>query len=240
MRAFRPESTVRTIFDILICDRLEALDDTFAARHLKVAAEVQMAVPTKNDKKITGRADWTLGYMDEKERLHEMLVIIEAKARGQLANAIPQLLAYLTAVQEARTNPGKGNSTVFGLITDSDMFQFMVLKEGRQAFISKAIDWIDDRDLVVSFLDHILCDAIDASPHTTPMRTRNRKIKRFEESLDSTYSFGTEKGVYTDKNGLAWNVVEINGVSLLQPCGDLDNEILGQNTQILVLPPLSS
>jgi hypothetical protein len=64
------------------------LDDAFAARHLKVAAEVQMEVPTGDNRKVTGRADWTLGYMDEKEKLHEMLVIIEAKARGHLANAI--------------------------------------------------------------------------------------------------------------------------------------------------------
>ena len=35
-----------------------------------------------DDRKITGHANWTLGYIDEKEKLHEMLVIIETKARG--------------------------------------------------------------------------------------------------------------------------------------------------------------
>ncbi|KAK9234759.1 hypothetical protein V1525DRAFT_325233, partial [Lipomyces kononenkoae] len=76
MREFEPESMVRTLFDVLVCDRLELLDDRFAARHLKVVSEVQSEVPTKHHKKICGRADRTLGYMDEKDRLQEMLVVV--------------------------------------------------------------------------------------------------------------------------------------------------------------------
>jgi len=240
LRAFRPESIVRTLFDLLICDRLEILDDSFMTKHLKVASEIQMQASTKDDVKISGRADWTLGYMDEKDNLKEMLVVVEAKARGSLGTAIPQLFIYLVAIQDARAKAGKENQIIFGMATDSDQFLFAILKEGRKGYVSKPIDWIEDKDQVISFLDHILQDAIDSSPHTTPKRTRNKKIKRFDESLTSTYSFGHEERPYADEDGLAWNVVEINGVSLLQPCGDLDDEILKENPHILALSPPSS
>lgn len=86
----------RTLFDILICDRLELLDDDSAAKQLKVVPEVQMEISIEHRIKISGRADWTLGCMDKKDRLQEMLVVVEAKARGNIGAALPQLLIYLT------------------------------------------------------------------------------------------------------------------------------------------------
>jgi len=233
MRTFRPESIVRTLFDILICDRLELLDDSFAAKHLKVVAEVPMQVSTKDSRKISGRADWTLGYMDEKDKLQEMLVVIEAKSRGILGAAIPQLLIYLAGIQDARATAEKVNTAVFGMATDADQFIFAILQGDRKAYVSKPVDWLEETDLVVSFLDSILQNAIESSPHTTPIRTKNKTIKKFEESLTTTYAFDDSKRIHIDDNNLAWNVVEVNGVSLLQPCGDVDDEILDEYTQIL-------
>ncbi|KAK9235287.1 hypothetical protein V1525DRAFT_427942 [Lipomyces kononenkoae] len=221
MRAYQPESMVRTLFDILICDRLELLDNRYAAQHLKIVPEVQMEIPTNHHRKICGRADWTLGYMDEKDRLQVMLVVVEAKARGNIGASLPQLLIYLAGIQNARCTADKDSRTVFGVATDSGQFIFAILQGNRKAFASKALDWLDDKDLIVSFLDHILKDAIESSPHTIPTRTESKRIKNFEPSLGTTYTFGNQGNddTGTDDNDFrTWNVVEINGVSLLQPC----------------------
>lgn len=214
----------------MICDRLELLNDSFAAKHLKVAAKVSMQVSTKDSRKISGRADWALGYMDEKDKLQEMLVVIEAKSRGILGVAIPQLLIYLAGIQDARATAEKVNTTVFGIATDSDQFIFAILQGDRKAYVSKPVDWIEETDLVISFLDCILQNAIESSP---PIRTNNKTIKKFEESLSTTYVFNDSERIHIDDNNLAWNVVEVNGVSLLRPCGDVDNEIIDEYTQIL-------
>ncbi|KAN0074324.1 hypothetical protein V8E54_008261 [Elaphomyces granulatus] len=217
---FQAESLIRTLFDILICDRLELLSDDSAAKHLKVVPEVQMEIPIEDNLKISGRADWTFGYMDEKHKLQEMLVVIEAKAPGNVTTALPQLLVYLAGVQDARL---KINKTVFGLATDSNTFVLVVLQENKKVFASRQLDWLEEKELIISFLDKILEDAIESSPHTTPMRARNQRIKRFGKSLGETYQFGDEDNndASNDHHGM-WNVVEVNGVSLLQLCQDDD------------------
>jgi hypothetical protein len=101
------------------------------------------------------------------------------------------------------------------LATDSNTFIFAVLQEDRKAFVSKQLDRLDEKGLIISFLDRILQDAIESSPHTTPIRTR--------KSLGATYQFGdgdNSSDTAVDDNLGTWNVVEINGVSLLQLCED--------------------
>ena len=78
--------------------------------------------------------------MDEKHKLQEMLVAIEAKAPGNVVAALPQLLVYLAGVQDARLKVRKINKTVFGLATDSNTFVFVVLQENKTAFASKQLD----------------------------------------------------------------------------------------------------
>lgn len=43
-----------------------------------------------------------------------------------------------------------------------------------------------------------------------PVRTRNKRIKKFEELLSATYTFDDRERVYVDDNNLAWNVVEVS------------------------------
>jgi len=43
-----------------------------------------------------------------------------------------------------------------------------------------------------------------------PVRTRNKRIKKFEELLGATYTFDDRERVYVDDNNLAWNVVEVS------------------------------
>jgi hypothetical protein len=181
-----------------------------------------MEIPIEDNLKISGRADWTFGYMDEKHKLQEMLVVIEAKAPGNVTTALPQLLVYLAGVQDARL---KINKTVFGLATDSNTFVLVVLQENKKVFASRQLDWLEEKELIISFLDKVLEDAIESSPLTTPMRARNQRIKRFEKSLGETYQFGDEDNndASNDHHGM-WNVVEVNGVSLLQLCQDDDTD----------------
>ncbi|KAN0078930.1 hypothetical protein V8E54_005443 [Elaphomyces granulatus] len=51
----------------------------------------------------------TFDFMDEKHKLQEMLVVIEAKAPGNVVAALPQLLVYLAGVQDARLKVRKIN-----------------------------------------------------------------------------------------------------------------------------------
>lgn len=108
------------------------------------------------------------------------------------------------------------------MATDSNQFIFTILQGNRKAFVSKQLDRLDEKELIISFLDNILRDTIESSPHTTPTRIGNKKIKQFQRSLETKYKFGdpgsnnSDAGV--DNNLAAWNVVEVNGVSLLQLC----------------------
>jgi hypothetical protein len=110
--------------------------------------------------------------MDEKHKLQEMLVVIEAKAPGNVVAALPQLLVYLAGVQDARLKVRKINKTVFGLATDSNTFVFVVLQENKTAFASKQLDWLEEKESIISFLDNVLKDAIEYYPHKTPKRAR--------------------------------------------------------------------
>src|ERR1700722_10330776 len=96
------------------------------------------------------------------------------------------------------------------MATDSDQFIFAILQGDRKTYVSKPVDWLEETDLVISFLDRILLNAIEASPHTTPVRTRIKRIKKFEELLSATYTFDDRERVYVDDNNLAWNVVEVS------------------------------
>lgn len=225
MKNFRPESLTRTLFDIFICDRLENLDDTMSHRHLKVVPETQMEVTAKDGTRVSGRADWTLGYMDDKAKLHEMLLVVEAKSSSRVSDALSQLLLYLAAVQNARSDAQKLNTTVFGVATDSVEYKFVMLRADRKAFVSKTVHSKAEKGLVISFLDQILQDAIESSPHTTPTTRRNRRIGIFESSLRSSYAFG-RPGAHEEKDEedehYFWQVGEINGIPVLQPEEDFE------------------
>jgi hypothetical protein len=217
------------MFDILLSDRLENLDDTAAQKHLRIVPEANMNFSMTVGsirKKVSGRCDWALGYMDDKSKLQEMLVVIEAKSPGNIGAALPQLLAYLASVQAARTAANKTNKVVFGLATDSTRFQFAVLRENKKVFLSEYLGWWSEKPAVVRFLDHILRDAIESSPHTTPTRSGNKRIGKFDKSLTMTYKFGDrdddsdgDKPDDTDDDdGDVWKVIEIGEESTIEIC----------------------
>ncbi|KAK2804746.1 hypothetical protein FQN50_006484 [Emmonsiellopsis sp. PD_5] len=90
----------------------------------------------------------------------------------------------IASVQAARFTANKTNELVFGLVTDATQFQFAVLTENKRLFLSKPLDWWDEKAEVV------LQNAVESSPHTTLIRFANEKIGGFDKSLDMTYNFG--------------------------------------------------
>ncbi|OJD10541.1 hypothetical protein AJ78_08477 [Emergomyces pasteurianus Ep9510] len=169
---FRHEASIRTLFDILLADRLVQLDDSGANNKLCAGYEVPMTATVKQERgggTISGRADWSLGYMVDTTRLEQMLVVLEAKSTVQADN-MAQILAYLFAVQEARVKGKKTSTAVFGVLTDFADFRFIVLRETGKAMQSEPLSWAMRSDQVVAFLDSILLDAINSSPHTTPQK----------------------------------------------------------------------
>ncbi|PGH29540.1 hypothetical protein GX50_07710 [[Emmonsia] crescens] len=221
---FRREPSARTLFDILLADRFDQLDDTEANCRLSVGYEVPMTANISEDRgggKISGRADWSLGYMTELDKLEQMLVVIEAKTDVSSDRNMAQLLAYLHAIQEARVQSKKNSSAVFGVLTDSKLFRFVILRENSRVMASEPLQWTPRNTDVVAFLDNILLDAIKSSPHTTPQKTGNTTINRFDRHLQLTYSMpAVESNVTTDEDedyDEAFDVVKIGGVSVLRP-----------------------
>ena len=144
---FRGEPLSRTIIDNLLCDRLLALDDSKANKNLQVATEVDIRAELANISEkasynagyVTGRADYVLSYGGLKSSLENALVVIEAKKDGFCYTAITQMLCYLAGIQNACKRAGKINIEVFGIMADTDNFQFALLDNQRTAFISKPL-----------------------------------------------------------------------------------------------------
>lgn len=173
--------------------------------------------------KIPGRADWSLGYMDDIDKLEQMLVVIEAKTEIQHDSNMAQLLAYLYSVHDARVKRKKDSSAVFGVLTDFKVFRFVVLRENAKAMQSVPLQWATHSAEIVAFLDNILLGAIKSSPHTTPHKTANKTIRNYDRHLKSTYNMGEESGATgheeeeEEEDDDVFDVVKIDGVSILVP-----------------------
>lgn len=221
---YRGEPLSRTLIDLLLCDRLLCLNDKKADNILQVLTEVDVQVEIPDDKKawwnagyVAGRADYALGYRGKKYS-DAILVIVEAKKEGCCSEAIPQTLCYLAGLQDSRKKAGKVNVDLFGMMADANEYRFVLLDRERRAFISEPLLWATRSGQIVAFVDHILCSAISSSPHTTPVKTKNRQITNYDDYLDETF----QRGVGTRKEGLGreedldeYDIVVEHGISKL-------------------------
>jgi len=142
---------------------------------------------------------------------------VEAKAEGLQTIALPQLFAYMSGVQDARERAGNKNLHVFGLATDSSNFIFVMLRPDRKNFRSRNLEWMWDRDMIIIFFDHVLRSAIECSPTTTPVKEKNRSTAKehFPKYLGRVFLSGGEEG---EEDQIEYNVIKVNGLSLLQRC----------------------
>ncbi|KAI9765360.1 MAG: hypothetical protein M1840_007440 [Geoglossum simile] len=194
--SFRREPFSRTLIHLLLCDRLLVLGDGDANNILEVATEVDIRAEVLQNKKgkwkagyITGRADYTLGYLDRR-KIEAILIIIEAKKEGAGGLALPQTLCYLAGVQDARKKAGKINVDLFGMISDGSEYRFIHLDCKRKAWVSRPLMWGFDAGRIVAFLDHILQSAVSSSPHTAPVKTKNKQVRNYSGYLDDTFKRG--------------------------------------------------
>jgi hypothetical protein len=132
--------------------------------------------------------DWALNY--EATKPGSILIVWVAKRVGQAATGLPQLLVYMAGVLEARRD--RINQTVFGMLSDSGTFQFAFLDEKKKFYTSALYRWATQQSTILAYVDAILIDAIQSSPHTTPTRTANSIIRNYQRYLKGRWEFGDE------------------------------------------------
>jgi hypothetical protein len=191
---------------------LKVLNNEESNYHLHIASKVTIYTSIQDQTTygpgyISGRVDWALGYRTNKGELDSILVVVEAKKGGYTTSATSQALSYLAGAQDARRNSGKRNCDIFGILTDSKQFQFVVLRCDRRAYVSRPWWWVLEKNVIITFIDHILQKVIESSPHITPIKIANNHIMRYDQSFE----FGTgEESIteYKDEEEL-YNVIEV-------------------------------
>jgi hypothetical protein len=186
------EALSRTILDIILLDRLESLQDQYGHYLLQLDPEVNISVTTDgadNTKEIIqGRMDWALNY--DAKKSGSILVVWEAKRLWLAASGLPQLLVYMTGVLQSRRD--RINQTVWGMLSDSGTFQFTFLDDNKKFYTSRLYRWAQDQSTILAYIDAILFDAIQSSPHTTPTKTGNATLRNYQRYLKTRWRFGEE------------------------------------------------
>ena len=190
-----------------------------ASRRLLLSAEVPVSVKYLDERGkpilLKGRADWALGYGTDKRNTGSLLIIVEAKPAPKASVGMPQMLVYMAAVQEARRD--RTNKTVFGMLSDGTLYTFACLDNNKRLLISRVFEWLFDRQAILRHIDHILLDAIQSSPHTTPKKLNSSNIYGYNRYLRGTWKFGEdsddeeEDGDEDDEEEDLVDVIERNG-----------------------------
>ena len=127
------------------------------ARNLVLKGEHPITTTCLGDRKVNGIADYVIGYCHTASTgdatiLESIYVVIEARRRYKTDNGIPQMIFYLSGVQQTRAKlrPEKIVKTVYGILTDSLDFRFFRLDEDRHLSISNLYSAVyDDEKQVV-------------------------------------------------------------------------------------------
>jgi len=181
----------RTVLDLILVDRLHHLDDEDTFRQLRLSAEVPVSVLICVDGKhelVKGRADWALGYGKDKTNTGSILVVVEAKPHQQASVGLPRMLVYMAAIQEARR--GYANNVVFGMVSDSREFRFAYLDLDKEFHDSRPLMWSIDKQVIISYIDAMLLDAIQSSPHTTTTKVHNKCLRKYRQYVGGRWAFG--------------------------------------------------
>lgn len=139
---------------------------------------------------VKGRADWALGYGPNKTNTGTVLLVVEAKPHDSASIGMPQLLVYMAAVHNARAT--RMNRSVFGMLSDGQDFRFAFLNEEKKFFTSLPFLWAPQQSTIITYIDTMLIDAIESSPHTTLQKRNNRTLCRYSQYLGRQWKFGDE------------------------------------------------
>jgi hypothetical protein len=132
--------------------------------------------------------DWALNY--DAKKSGSILVVWEAKRLRLAASGLPQLLVYMAGVLQSRRD--RINQTVWGMLSDSGTFQFAFLDDKKKFHTSDLYRWATYQSTILAYIDAILFDAIQSSPHTTPTKTGNTTLRNYQRYLKTRWRFGEE------------------------------------------------
>jgi hypothetical protein len=211
------EVVCRTIIDLILLDRLNALADDGSFERLLISAEVPMMArgrPGENSRTqvVKGRADWVLAWGEDKVNTGNVLVVVEAKKPGLAESGKPQLLAYMAAVQKERKKQKKINTSVFGVVSDGSLFYFAFLDEDSKFFVTLDLRWIVHKSQIIGHLDDILRSSIETSPHTTPVKGGNRSLYKYPDFLQGSWNFGLNEAVDKEHSVFSEDEIRVNVV----------------------------
>jgi len=85
-----------------------------------------------------------------------------------------------------------GSTTVFGMVSDSKEFRFSFLNEKEIFFTTQTFSWLFEQSTIIVYIDMMLINAIESSPHTTPQKKNNQTIRKYPELLERQWRFGKE------------------------------------------------
>src|SRR5436309_15455352 len=108
-----------------------------------------------------------------------ILIVVEAKMIGTASIGFAQLVVYMAGVLESRYD--RLNQSVFGMLSDSGTFQFAFLDQNKKLYLTEVFDWGFRRSEILAYIDTILLDAIQSSPHTTPTKIGNRSLNNYRQ-----------------------------------------------------------
>ncbi|CAI7606072.1 unnamed protein product [Penicillium viridicatum] len=184
------EASIRVVVELLILDRLHNLCNNRALERLQLYPEADVNL-VLGDTYITGRADLLLSYDDPQFGIRSTLLAIEAKRSPEFASADSQIAI--------------------------NKYQFWFLDSERRLFSSVVFEWRLHKAKIITWIDKMLADAIEASPLTTSTLERNVSLHNWEKDLRWRQLLGSESDDSPLTEGLPFDIIAPDSARLVGP-----------------------
>ena len=123
---------------------------------------------------VGGRVDHGIGIsfssVKPNQRFHSLLLCVEAKVDGIIANALGQLAVYLGSLRQSRIDRGKSDSSVYGVATNGFIYIFVTITHEVVLMKSKQFDVNGELSIVLGCLQYVLEKAMSMTPNVFPTR----------------------------------------------------------------------
>jgi len=130
---------------------------------------------------VGGRVDHGIGRIlkspaknatdQRKRRFYSLLLLVEAKFHGSVAQAIPQLIVYLAALRQSRLERNRTDTSLYGLASDGYVFVFLKISQDGTVMQSRRFNLLEGHlKKVLGCLTHVLEITASRSPKSTPER----------------------------------------------------------------------
>ncbi|KAG2370296.1 hypothetical protein BDR07DRAFT_10312 [Suillus spraguei] len=95
---------------------------------------------------IRGRVDYGIGCAlpniltpnARRQRFQSLILLLEAKADGTAATALPQLIVYLASIRQLREARGRADTPVYGVASDGFKWIFVTITHSGLIKVSKS------------------------------------------------------------------------------------------------------